>query len=86
MLGAIETNILTSFPGGVFNKGFVRAYARQVGLDEKRPYPTIWRLRESQFNPKPSCPAFAIPPAGPRLMPRKTLKQFALKQFAAIPC
>ena len=34
MLRAIEDERFDQLPGGVFNKGFVRAYARQVGLDE----------------------------------------------------
>jgi len=35
MLRAIEDERFDQLPGGVFNKGFVRAYARQVGLDEE---------------------------------------------------
>jgi cytoskeleton protein RodZ len=33
LLDALERNDLASLPGGPFNKGFVRAYARHVGLD-----------------------------------------------------
>jgi cytoskeletal protein RodZ len=36
MLDAIETGRLDRLPGGVFNRGFVRQYARYVGLDEDR--------------------------------------------------
>jgi hypothetical protein len=35
MLRALEDEHFDQLPGGVFNKGFVRAYARQVGLDEE---------------------------------------------------
>src|SRR5271155_3741441 len=35
MLRALEEEHFDQLPGGVFNKGFVRAYARQVGLDEQ---------------------------------------------------
>lgn len=35
MLRALEEENFSQLPGGVFNKGFVRAYARQVGLDEE---------------------------------------------------
>ncbi len=35
MLRAIEDEHFDQLPGGVFNKGFIRAYARQVGLDEE---------------------------------------------------
>src|SRR5690348_37429 len=33
-LEALETEDFASLPGGVFNKGFVRAYARFIGIDE----------------------------------------------------
>jgi cytoskeleton protein RodZ len=33
-LEALETEDFGSLPGGVFNKGFVRAYARFIGIDE----------------------------------------------------
>jgi len=35
MLRALEEENFEQLPGGVFNKGFVRAYARQIGLDEE---------------------------------------------------
>ncbi|MFY9675955.1 MAG: RodZ domain-containing protein [Terriglobales bacterium] len=34
MLQALEGDKFNQLPGGIFNKGFVRAYARAVGLDE----------------------------------------------------
>jgi cytoskeleton protein RodZ len=34
MLQALEEEKFSQLPGGIFNKGFVRAYARAVGLDE----------------------------------------------------
>ena len=34
MLQALEEERFSQLPGGIFNKGFVRAYARTVGLDE----------------------------------------------------
>jgi cytoskeleton protein RodZ len=34
MLQALEENKFNQLPGGIFNKGFVRAYSRAVGLDE----------------------------------------------------
>lgn len=36
MLQALEENKFSQLPGGIFNKGFVRAYARVVGLDEEQ--------------------------------------------------
>lgn len=34
MLQALEENKFNQLPGGIFNKGFVRSYARFVGIDE----------------------------------------------------
>ncbi len=34
MLQALEADKFNQLPGGIFNKGFVRAYSRFVGLDE----------------------------------------------------
>lgn len=34
MLQALEEDRFSQLPGGIFNKGFVRAYAHHVGLDE----------------------------------------------------
>ena len=34
MLQALEEEKFTQLPGGIFNKGFVRAYARTLGIDE----------------------------------------------------
>jgi len=36
MLQAIEEDHFDRLPGGIFNKGFVRAYARHLGLDESQ--------------------------------------------------
>ena len=36
MLRALEEDHFDQLPGGIFNKGFVRAYARCVGLDENQ--------------------------------------------------
>jgi len=36
MLQALEEDKFGQLPGGIFNKGFVRAYARYLGLDEER--------------------------------------------------
>jgi cytoskeleton protein RodZ len=35
MLQALEEQRFEQLPGGIFNKGFVRAYARHLGLDEQ---------------------------------------------------
>ena len=49
MLKALEEERFDQLPGGVFNKGFVRAYARQIGIDaEEAVSDYLAALRESQ--------------------------------------
>src|ERR1017187_6534778 len=36
MLQALEEERFGQLPGGIFNKGFVRAYSRHLGLDEEQ--------------------------------------------------
>jgi hypothetical protein len=50
MLRALEEEHFDQLPGGVFNKGFVRAYARHVGLDEEEAVADyLAALRENQI-------------------------------------
>jgi len=71
MLRAIEEERFDLLPGGVFNKGFIRAYARQVGLDEEEAVTDyLTALRESQIQAQTVTPDFRShsakpsPPAG----------------------
>jgi cytoskeletal protein RodZ len=59
MLRALEEEHFDQLPGGVFNKGFVRAYARQVGLDEEEAISDyLAALRESQIQQQSIFPDF----------------------------
>ncbi len=59
MLRALEDEHFDQLPGGVFNKGFVRAYARQVGLDEEEAIADyLAALRESQIQAQAILPDF----------------------------
>jgi cytoskeletal protein RodZ len=59
MLRALEDEHFDQLPGGVFNKGFVRAYARQVGLDEEEAITDyLVALRESQIRQQAILPDF----------------------------
>ncbi|MGA9508152.1 MAG: RodZ domain-containing protein [Candidatus Sulfotelmatobacter sp.] len=59
MLRAIEEEHFEQLPGGVFNKGFVRAYARLVGLDEDEAVSDyLAALRENQIQSQTILPNF----------------------------
>jgi cytoskeletal protein RodZ len=59
MLRALEDEQFDQLPGGVFNKGFVRAYARQTGLDEEETVSDyLAALRESQVQAQQILPDF----------------------------
>lgn len=63
MLRAIEDEHFDQLPGGVFNKGFVRAYARQIGLDEDEAVADyLAALRENQL-PQPTLQLDSRSPA-----------------------
>jgi len=64
MLRAIEDEHFDQLPGGVFNKGFVRAYARLIGLDEEEAVTDyLAALRESQVQAQTILPNFRAPGA-----------------------
>lgn len=48
LLEALERDDLASLPGGPFNKGFVRAYARFIGLDPETTVAAYARVEETQ--------------------------------------
>lgn len=47
-LEAIETNDYKRLPGGIFNRSFIKAYARCVGFDEKEAVEAYVRLMSDQ--------------------------------------
>jgi len=66
MLRALEEEHFDQLPGGVFNKGFVRAYARQIGLDEEEALTDyLAALRESQILAQQILPDFRTPGGKP---------------------
>jgi cytoskeleton protein RodZ len=61
MLRALEEEKFDQLPGGIFNKGFVRAYARHLGLDEQQTINDYMEaLGENQQRSMPSD-ATAVP-------------------------
>ena len=56
MLRALEDENFDQLPGGVFNKGFVRAYARQIGLNEEQ---AVAEYLEAARQPAPAAVHYA---------------------------
>jgi len=62
---ALEEEQFDQLPGGIFNKGFVRAYARYLGLDEEQ---AVNDYLAACGNPEPALPSatsLVKPPAMP---------------------
>jgi cytoskeleton protein RodZ len=53
MLQALEEENFDQLPGGIFNKGFIRAYARHVGLDEDQAIADYLEASGQNVAPKP---------------------------------
>ena len=64
ILQAIEAEQFDKLPGGVFAKGFVRQYARMLGVDEEEAVAELQRLVEP--NELPSFAGASAPPAPAR--------------------
>src|ERR1700734_2062353 len=79
MLRALEDEHFDQLPGGVFNKGFVRAYARQIGLNEEEAVADyLAALRESQLEQQFITPDFRTPAAKPASVAAPDLRNQAL--------
>lgn len=84
MLRALEDEHFDQLPGGVFNKGFVRAYARLVGLNEEEAIADyLEALRESQIQAQSILPDFRAPAGRPdtvavREAPNSTIRRDVL--------
>jgi cytoskeleton protein RodZ len=83
MLQALEEDRFTQLPGGIFNKGFVRAYARCVGLDEDQ---TVTDYLEASGDVPPVQPEVPAPEPVPRVEATTQLqhRQLPWGLFAAL--
>jgi cytoskeleton protein RodZ len=67
MLRALEDEKFEQLPGGIFNKGFVRAYARHLGLDEEQTIADYMAaLGASQLKASEEAPALPKPELAPK--------------------
>jgi len=78
MLQAIEEEHFDQLPGGVFNKGFIRAYAKHLGLnDEEAVTDYLTCLRQAQIEAnqfREPAPTPVRTPAPPKTAPAATPK------------
>lgn len=75
MLKAIEEEHFDQLPGGVFNKGFIRAYAKHLGLnDEEAVNEYITCLREAQVDAHEVWEPEVLPAAPPTTAKRPEAK------------
>jgi cytoskeletal protein RodZ len=83
MLRALEDERFDQLPGGVFNKGFVRAYARQIGLDEEESVAGyLAAVRENQLDLQSNMPDFRSPAAKPTPAAAPELRDHPLRDQA----
>ncbi|HEV2729462.1 MAG TPA: RodZ domain-containing protein [Terriglobales bacterium] len=65
-LRALEEEQFDQLPGGIFNKGFVRAYARHLGIDEEQ---AIADYLAAVTPSQPEAPTVAMPQPPPKIEP-----------------
>jgi hypothetical protein len=65
LLRALEEEKFDQLPGGIFNKGFVRAYARYVGLDEDQAVADYMIAIGANLQRPEQAVAIAPPPVPP---------------------
>lgn len=73
-LQALEDNDFAELPGGVFNRGFVRAYAQFIGIDAEGMVDAYLHEERERGGPVAEPLASSVPgnhvvPAGPRVPP-----------------
>ncbi len=80
MLRAIEDEHFDQLPGGVFNKGFIRAYAKHIGLDDEEAVNEyLGCLRQAQIDAQ----AVWEPNTGSGKRPQVAAHQIAANQAVA---
>ena len=83
MLRAIEEEHFDQLPGGVFNKGFIRAYAKHLGLNEEETI-TGYVAALNQFNSQPVGPEnLAAPPPATERSPSRASDQRSSTQASS---
>jgi cytoskeletal protein RodZ len=91
-LKAIETDNFSTLPGGIFTRSFIRAYAKQVGMNEDEAI-TLYQQQvtgpsdEAQAEPAPPAKTASVEPAPvkPRIVDEHKPRRFEPIAFRPTP-
>jgi cytoskeleton protein RodZ len=83
-LESLEKEDFESLPGGIFNKGFVRAYARYLGIDEEQAVADYSAAANEQEEPGDKFPLEIHPEPNPKLNPKRSTLPLILALLALV--
>src|SRR5215831_8343169 len=83
-LESLEKEDFDSLPGGIFNRGFVRAYARFLGLDEEQAVADYASVSTEQPPPPDQFPLEVHEKPDPKLNPRRSTLPLVLALLALV--
>jgi cytoskeleton protein RodZ len=83
-LESLEKEDFDSLPGGIFNKGFVRAYARYLGIDEDQAVTDYSAASNEQTPPEDKFPLEISHEPDPELNPRRSSLPLILSLLALV--
>jgi cytoskeleton protein RodZ len=83
-LESLENEDFDSLPGGIFNKGFVRAYARYLGIDEEQAVADYSAATETPPESEDEFPLEIHDQPNPRLNPSRSSQPLILALVALL--
>jgi cytoskeleton protein RodZ len=83
-LESLEKEDFESLPGGIFNKGFVRAYARYLGIDEEQAVADYSTAANEQEQPGNKFPLEIHAETNPKLNPKRSTLPLILALLALL--
>jgi cytoskeleton protein RodZ len=83
-LESLEKEDFESLPGGIFNKGFVRAYARYLGIDEEQAVADYSTASNEQAEPENQFPLEIHDEPDPKLNPKRSTLPLLLALLALV--
>src|SRR6266852_2812337 len=83
-LQALESEDFNLLPGGIFNKGFVRAYARYLGIDEDQAVADYLAASNEEPVPENQFPLEVRQQPDPQLNPKRSRLPLVLALVALV--